>query len=49
VDSIVEMDDGPEIVKVRSLLINRRGGFKDHFEEPPEPETQRLGISSGTN
>jgi len=49
VDSIVETDDGPGIVKVRFVLINKRGGFKDHFEEPPEPETQRLGISSGTD
>jgi hypothetical protein len=47
VDSVVETDDGPEIVKVRSVLINKRGGFKDHFEEPPEP--QRLGIGSGTD
>jgi len=49
VDSTVEMADGPEIVKVRSLLVNRRRPFKDRSEVPPEPETQRLVIISGTD
>jgi len=43
------MADGPEIVKVRSLLVNRRRPFKDRSEVPPEPETQRLVIISGTD
>jgi hypothetical protein len=46
VDSIVETDDGPGIVMVRFVLINKRGGFKDQFEEPPEPETQRLNAET---
>jgi hypothetical protein len=28
------------------VLINKRGGFKDRFEGPPERETQRLGAES---